>query len=208
MRNSFVALVALVCLFASSGCVTIDLPGRRSDFVETVLYGDAGKRFGVEKILLIDIDGEIITGDVMGLFGVSRESTVARVREQLDMAATDASIKAILLRIDSPGGSATASEQVYRDIVNFKKSRDLPVVAQMLSTAASGGYYIAMAADEIQAHPTTVTGSIGVIFFGVNLSGLMEKLGVENQTLTAGVRKDTGSALRPMKSEERAQLQR
>ena len=83
----------------------------------------------------------------------------------------------------------------------------MPVVAQLMGIAASGGYYVAIAADEIHAQRTTVTGSIGVIFAGVNLAGLMEKLGVENQTITSGAYKDAGSLLRRMRPEERAQLQ-
>jgi protease-4 len=77
----------------------------------------------------------------------------------------------------------------------------------MLSTAASGGYYVAMAADRVQAHPTTVTGSIGVIFSSVNVAGLMERLGIEDQTITGGEYKDAGSPLRRLTPEERAQLQ-
>jgi protease-4 len=81
------------------------------------------------------------------------------------------------------------------------------VVAQLMGIATSGGYYVAMSADSVVAHPTTVTGSIGVIFAGLNLSGLMQKIGVENQTITSGAFKDTGSPLRPMRAEERAQIQ-
>jgi protease-4 len=81
------------------------------------------------------------------------------------------------------------------------------VIAQLMGIAASGGYYVAMAADAVYAHPTTITGSIGVIFSGVNVAGLLEKLGVEDQTLKSGERKDTGSLLRRMTPAERAQMQ-
>jgi protease-4 len=190
------------------GCVSVDLPGtRRGDLEQTVIYESAGRDAGKAKILLLDIDGEIISAERPGFFGVGRESTVARVREQLERAQGDDSLRAVVLRIDSPGGSVTASEQVYHELVRFKQRSGLPVVAQLMGTAASGGYYVAMAADEIQAHPTTVTGSIGVIFFGLNVSGLMDNLGVQDQTLTAGSVKDMGSPLRPMKPEERAVLQ-
>ena len=132
---------------------------------------------------------------------------IARVREVLDRARVDPDVKALLLRIDSPGGTVTASEQVYTEILRFKEERGVPVVAQLLGTAASGGYYIAMAADEVQAHPTTVTGSIGVIFSSVNVVGLMDKLGIEDQTVKGGLYKDAGSPLRRLTKEERSQLQ-
>jgi len=89
------------------------------------------------------------------------------------------------VRINSPGGTVTASEVVYREILRFKHETGVPVVAQLMGTATSGAYYAAMAADVVIAHPTTVTGSIGVLFLGINVAGLMEKVGIENQTLTA-----------------------
>jgi protease-4 len=141
------------------------------------------------------------------MLGPGRESTVARVREQLDRARRDKHVRAVVLRIDTPGGSVTASDIVYSEIERFKRDRSVPLVAQLMGTATSGGYYIAMAADEVVAHPTTVTGSIGVIFLGVNFSGLMEKLGIKNQTITAGVHKDAGSPLRAMTPDERAHFQ-
>ena len=82
-----------------------------------------------------------------------------------------------------------------------------PVVAQLMGAGTSGAYYVAMAADEVRAYPTTVTGSIGVIIAGINVSGLMERFGVADQTITTGPFKDAGSPLRPMRPEERAQLE-
>jgi protease-4 len=199
--------LGLVALFGL-GCVSLDLPGtRRGELEETVVFESKGPDAKKAKILILDIDGEIMASERPGFFGAGTESTVARVREQLDRARNDEDLRAVLLRVDSPGGSVTASEQVYHELVLFRQQTGLPIVAQLMGTAASGGYYVAMAADEIQAHQTTVTGSIGVIFFGLNFSGLMEKLGVKDQTLTAGALKDMGSPLRPMKANERAELQ-
>jgi protease-4 len=159
------------------------------------------------KFLLIEVDGLITLGDESSWVGTSRESTVARIREILDAARSDVSVRGLLLRIDSPGGSATASDLVYSELMRFKRDRELPIVAHFLGMAASGGYYVAMAADEIVAEPTAVTGSIGVIFSSVNVSGLMEKWGIEDQTITAGRYKDAGSMLRPQTAEEREILQ-
>ncbi len=194
----------MVLLFlASTGCVRLDILSLGPDGppLQSVLAGTTGP-----KVLLLEIDGVVGGAEIPSLFG-SSPSTVARVRTVLDLAREDPEIKGLLLRIDSPGGTATASEQVYTEILRFKKERGIPVVAQLLTTAASGGYYIAMAADEVQAHPTTVVGSIGVIFTSMNFAGLMEKLGIEDQTITGGEFKDIGSPFRPLTSEERTQLQ-
>jgi protease-4 len=160
------------------------------------------------KILLVAIEGLILETPESRTLGLRRrESLVAKVQEQLDRARDDSAVRALLLRINSPGGTATASDIVHREILEFKRERDVPVVAEMMGTAASGGYYVAMAADRVIAHPTTVTGSIGVRFASVNVVGLMEKLGIEDQTIVAGEQKDAGSPLRRMTAAERAQIQ-
>ncbi len=197
-------LVALFVTLFSAGCVSIHfLDGGRQPLVETVVHGTSGP-----KILLLDIEGLISeVAESRGFLTPDVESTVSRVREQLDRARNDSAVRALLVRINSPGGTATASDVVYRELRDFKRERGVPVVAQLMGLATSGGYYVAMAADRVFAQPTTVTGSIGVRFSGVNVSGLMEKLGIEDQTLTAGEHKDAGSPLRPMTGEERAQIQ-
>ncbi len=197
--NSLAACAALLLV----GCITVNVGGpRRSKLEKSVVYGESGP-----EILMVDVTGVISAQPNPGAFGIgARESLLARVREQLDRGADDR-VKALVLRIDSPGGTVTASEILYREILQFKKETGVPVVAAFMGTATSGAYYSAMAADTIVAYPTSVTGSIGVIFGGVNVSGLMEKIGVSNQTLTTGAFKDTGTPLRPMRSDERAQLQ-
>jgi protease-4 len=199
------AIVCSLSLFLTAGCISIDLlgGGAEAELVETVVRGESGP-----KILLIEIDGVIdgATGRDT-LLGLAEYSMVARVREVLDGARHDDEVRALLLRIDSPGGTATASEQIYTEIMRFRKERDVPVVAQFQSTATSGGYYVAMAADTIQAHPTSITGSIGVLFSSVSFAGLMEKLGVEDQTITGGIHKDAGSPYRRLSAVERQQLQ-
>lgn len=195
------ALVAASWLL--SGCITVNTFGTgRDPLVETVVYGTTGP-----KVLLLDIDDVITDVDISGPLGIGRhESTVARVREQLDRA-EKARVAGVLLRINSPGGGVTASDVVFRELLRFKSENDVPVVAVMMGVAASGGYYVAMASDYIIAHPTTVTGSIGVIASGLNLSGLLNKHGVTDQTIIAGDFKDVGSPFRPMAPHERAYLQ-
>src|SRR5207253_2836967 len=132
---------------------------------------------------------------------------IARVHAELKKAADDERVKAIVLRVNSPGGGVTASDDVYGEIVRFKKERKVPVVAALGDVAASGGYYVACAADRIVAHPTTVTGSIGVIMTSLNLEGLLAKVGVRNQTFKAGEHKDILSPLRGATAEERRIVQ-
>ena len=195
----------MLILVATTGCISIDLLGSGSSepLEESVVAGDEGP-----KVLLLEIDGVISGAEIApSLLGFGATSVVARVREVLDRAREDDEVRGILLRIDSPGGTATASEQIYTEILRFKRERNIPVVAQLLTTAASGGYYIAMSADQVQAHPTTVVGSIGVIFTSMNFAGLMGKLGIEDQTITGGEFKDMGSPFRKLTTIERAQLQ-
>lgn len=191
-----------------SGCVFIS--GNLNPFSsapmpleEHVVSGE-----GRAKILLLDISNIISNADEQGPFGFGqRPGMSVRVREQLDKAAKDEDVKALVLRINSPGGTVTASDMIYHDIMQFKAARRVPVVAQMLDMGTSGAFYIALAADEIIATPTTVTGSVGVILSGINLAGLMEKIGVKDQTLKTGERKDAGSPLRPMTPEDSRLLQ-
>jgi protease-4 len=194
----------LVACCALSGCISIPVPfGGRAPLEEIVVDGTSGP-----KVLLLDIEGVLTEAAERGLLGFGeRESIVARVRSQLDRARQDPEVRAVVLRIHSPGGSVTASDVLYHEILRFKRERNVPVIAQLMGVAASGGYYVAMAADAVYAHPTTITGSIGVIFSGVSFAGLLEKLGIEDQTVKSGERKDTGSALRRMTAAERAQLQ-
>jgi protease-4 len=202
-RTCSILIAALTCLTAP-GCITINtFGGRERPLVETVVDGERGP-----KVLLVDIDGLISDVEVEGPLGLpGRESSVARLREQLDRARRDDSVSGLLLRINSPGGSVTASDVLYREIRAFREERRVPVIAQLMGVAASGGYYAAMAADVVLAHPTTITGSIGVISAGINVSGLMQRYGVTDQTLTGGEFKDAGSPLRPMTVPERAYLQ-
>jgi protease-4 len=111
------------------------------------------------------------------------------------------------VRINSPGGTVTASDVLYHELRVFKEQRKIPIVASIVDLGASGGYYVAAAADTIVAHPSSVTGSLGVIMLTVNARGLLEKVGVETTAVTSGPRKDMGSPFRPMTEEERAIFQ-
>jgi signal peptide peptidase SppA len=183
--------------------VALPFPGGIKPLEETVVLGEDGP-----KIVQLEIEGVITEASRQPRFPLeARESLIARLKEALDRAEKDDDVAALLLRIQSPGGTVSASETLYHEILEWKEETGRPVVAHLEGLATSGAYYVAMAADEVISHPTTVTGSIGVLFAGLNFSGLMEKLGVSNQNLTGGEYKDAGSPFRPMRSEERAQLQ-
>ena len=119
----------------------------------------------------------------------------------------DAGIRAIVLRVDSPGGGAAASQEIY-DHIRGMQEQGMPLVVSMGSVAASGGYYIACTADTIFANPGTLTGSIGVVMSFTNLEELFGKLGMDFEVIKSGKFKDTGSWSRQMTGEERALLQR
>lgn len=195
-------LLLLVLAIALTGCISINLPSVQP-LTEKVVAGE-----GKPKIVLVDISGIIKDEEDSNTFGIqSRPNLTARIKEELDLASKDDDVKALILRINTPGGSVTTSDIISHEIESFKKKKKVPVVAELMDMAASGGYYIATSADRIIAHPTTVTGSIGVIAISVSASGLMEKIGIANQTIKSGPMKDIGSPLKPMTEEERRVLQ-
>jgi protease-4 len=116
-------------------------------------------------------------------------------------------IKAIVLRIDSPGGGVVPSQEIYDAVQRVRNKHNKAVIASMGTVAASGGYYIAAATDRIIANPGTLTGSIGVIMETANVEGLLKKIGVEGVVIKSGKFKDIGSPLRQMSGEEQALLQ-
>ncbi len=162
-----------------------------------------------DKVAIIDVEGLLVNAKGGGTFGMGpdTENPVSLFRERLDAAAEDKHVKAVVLRINSPGGAVTASDIMYQDLVNFRQDTHKPVVACMMDVAASGGYYVAMGADRIYAHPTTVTGSIGVIMSLYNATGLCQLLGVKSDPIKSGPNKDLGNPARPMTPEERDILQ-
>jgi protease-4 len=152
--------------------------------------GDTGLLFG-EKVAVIEVKG-----------------VIANVRETIENLAEfsrDETVKAVVLRIESPGGGVSSSQELYKEIGRTAKQK--PVVASMGSVAASGGYYIAAAAQKIYANPGTITGSIGVILQFTNFEELFRKIGFRMEIVKSGVYKDVGNPSREMTPEERAYLQ-
>lgn len=162
--------------------------------------------FTTSRFLLIDISDMISASKSEKLF---REGTslVEDVHDALEEARHDRTIKAVIVRIDSPGGEVTASDIIRREILRYAEETEVPVVAQLMGVAASGGYYIATAADRIVAHPTTVTGSIGVLLVTLNVEGLENLIGIQVDAVTSGPHKDILSPFRAMTDDERAIVQ-
>jgi protease IV len=196
--GAVVVPILLVAILGGCAFVNVPLMPQSMPLEEQVHEGS-----GAGKILLIDISGTISEQEKSaGLLGQPASSMVSIIRESLQKAEKDDRIVGLILRINSSGGTVTASDIIHHDIVEFRKRRHVPVLACIMGVGASGGYYVAAAADEIIAHPTAVTGSIGVIMMKFNVEGLMGKIGVEEQTVKSGDKKDIMSPFRRATPEE------
>lgn len=202
-RYSSCILLFLTCLLLG-GCIApqVTLFTDASDPLSE--YRLLGTHKG--KVVVIPIKG-IISDEMEDQMFRSKPGMVQEVVSQLDIARRDPEVGAVLLKIDSAGGSVTASDILYHEIQKFKEETGIKIVVAMMNFAASGGYYISLPADHILAHPTTVTGSIGVIFIRPNIHGLMNKIGVDVAVDTSGEYKDMGSMLRPSTEGEDALFQ-
>jgi protease-4 len=188
-------------LFVVKGALTTQVADESAKKLsETVIGGS-----GTDKILLIPLKG-VITGQPSKKLFQDTPSIVDSVKQQLKQARDDNEIKAVILEINSPGGGITASDIIYKKVLEFKEETNKKVIVCMQDVAASGAYYISAAADRIIAHPTTITGSIGVIMPLVNIASLVEKYGIEDNSITSGDMKSIGSPLKKMSDEERKVL--
>ncbi len=164
---------------------------------------------GAGRIALIRIDGMIVAGQSgFSMFGGAATGS-DDVVDQIDAAVADRDVKGILLRINSPGGSAAGSQEIYQAIRDARESGDgsFVVVASMADVAASGGYYVAAAADSIMADEATMTGSIGAIAMHEDMSGLFEKIGIKPEVIKSGELKDMLNPMAPMSDEARQVVQ-
>jgi protease-4 len=161
---------------------------------------------GTNKVLVIPVFG-FISDHREQSFLRSQPSLVQELVSHLSKAEQDRNVKAVVLKIDSPGGTVTASDILYNEIRSFKERTGAKVVVSVMNMAASGGYYISLPADHIAAHPTSIIGSIGVLYIQPKVNGLMEKVGVDFEVSKSGEMKDMGSPLRPSTEEEKQLMQ-
>jgi protease-4 len=177
--------MAFAALVGLSGCslITLDLQPRIRALEEKTVEGK-----GWSKILLLDLSG--VFSEDLPSFSLGapppRVPLLARVREELRKAEKDERVKALIVRVNSPGGTMTASDILYHELLAFKTRKKVPVIAAIMDVGASGGYYAALAADTIVVNPTTITGSIGVVMVTVNAQGLLEKIGVAPLAIKSG----------------------
>lgn len=209
----YLALILLLLLVLSSlsslqrfigGALDFEMArGESSVLLEEVVVENHGAN---DKVAVVDVEG-VIYGGYLSAGGLN---LVAHVREALDLAAKDERVRAVILRIDSPGGEVLAADDISRAITEFQRESGKPVVAAMGGLAASGGYYVAAPCRWILANPLTITGSIGVIMHGYNYRGLMDKLGVRPVVFKSGRFKDmmrSDKAEEDILPEERAMMQ-
>jgi len=202
IRNAFLFGLFLLVFSGCTGLNVTLLP-RTEPLEEKVLEGE-----GRAKVLLIDLDGVIsFKEESESLLLKKGPSKVAFFREALLKAEADPDIAGVIIRINSPGGSVAASDTLYHEIISFRQKKKIPVYAHIMELCASGGYYVASAADRIIASPNAITGSIGVIAMKLNMEGLFSKIGVSEETYKSGPKKDFWTPFRPSTTEEKKMLQ-
>lgn len=182
MERRKIAIIILGGIFSTLFLVTLFT-------AVSSIFGDSQRMLPGDKVALVEITGPIYGSQ--------------QVIDQLHKYKDNSSVKAIVLRIDSPGGAVAPVQEIHKELTKIEKK----VVVSMGSTAASGGYYLACTADWIFANPGTLTGSIGAIIQFYKLGGLMERVGVEQEVIKSGKYKDAGSMYREFTSEERKLFQ-
>jgi protease IV len=196
----------LISLLGVVGCGAPSLlitPVQRNDGLEEIMV-ERGS--GSRKIAIIPVDGIIANARTPGLIEPG-DNKLSILSQQLDRAAQDSAVKAVVLRINSPGGTVTGSDNFYELVSRFRQKTGKPVVASIQEVGASGGYYVALSADQIVACPTSVVGSIGVIFNAFSVEGTMNMLGVKSEVVKSGAMKDMASPFKAITKEERELMQ-
>jgi protease-4 len=204
-------LFAILCAFtlcSAGGCgfpsLLITPVSSKSSLEQTTVR--EGKGWSPKTVAIVEVEGMLSNLRTGGFLG-PQENKVSLFVQTLEEIKKDKDVKAVVLRVNSPGGTVTASDTMYQALVKFKRETKLPVVASTQDVAASGAYYVSCGSDVIVAHPTSVVGSIGVVFEWFNFEGTMGKIGASAYAVKSGPMKDMGSPFRAMRPEERAVMQ-
>lgn len=205
-QSLILPLLLAALLLATGGCgfpsfLITPVSSSQSLKEDTVQEGS-----GAAKIVIIEVEGLLLNARAGG-FLQPKENDVSLFIQQLEVAEKDDKVKAIILRVNSPGGTVSASDIMYDAVQKFREKTKKPVVASTQDVAASGAYYICCAADKIVVQPTSVIGSIGVIFQTFDLSGTLDKIGAKSEAIKSGPLKDMGSLFKPLEAEERLVMQ-
>lgn len=202
-----ILVLALIGAYVVSAAAALILIQRgRTAREAAALLTSPQKLFGAKRgdaVGWIPLRGAIYDQDRGRMFGRGLSQWTERLKSMADRK----DVKAIIIEINSPGGSIGAVQELYSQVARVRREKKKPVVAFLGDVAASGGYYVAAACDKIVAHPGTLTGSVGVIFQTANMEGLLSKIGVKSEPIKSGKFKDIGSTMRAMTPEERALLQ-
>jgi protease-4 len=167
---------------------------------------EEGRGWFQDKVAIVEVEGMIANAKAGGLLGPS-ENPVSLFVQELDKAEKDDTVKAVVLRVNSPGGTVSASDAMYQILKRFRARTHKPVVASIQELGASGAFYVSCGADKIVAQPTSLVGSIGVIFETYNLQGTMAKLGVRPENYKSAAHKDIGSPFREATDDEKQIMQ-
>jgi len=202
-------LALLMFLLVLYGCgpaaFQVELVPIRQQLEETQIRKDRGL-FVFDKIAIIDVDGLLVNRRKHRWMRVG-DNPVSLFIEKLDKAAADPHVKAVVLRLNSPGGTVAASDIMYHRLRQFRSETGKPVVVCFLDLGCSGAYYLACGCDGIIAQPTTVTGNIGTVFQTFSVAGTMDKIGVKTVTIKSGELKDIASPLHDLSPQERSVLE-
>jgi protease-4 len=199
------AMVFACGLLGGCGPMILAIGVEPGDQKLTTTVVQPGGWFVSDQVAIIEVSGLIHNGRSPGLISEGN-NPVSDLTEALQAAKNDDRVKAVILRINSPGGTVTGSDAMYRQVLRFKQQTHKPVVVLMLDVAASGGYYVACAADQIVAYPTTVTGSIGVIVQTITFKPGLDRIGIHAEDFTSGPNKDAGSPLSVLTDSQRQVL--
>jgi protease-4 len=206
--SSAVRVVLPLLLLALGGCgmpsFLITPVANNTTLDETTV--EAGQGWAPPKVVIIELEGMLANARTGGLLQ-AQENKLSLFTQQMDKAAADPAVKAVVLRINSPGGTVTCSDTMYQMVKKFRETTKKPVIADTQEVTASGAYYVACGCDKIVAHPTSVVGSIGVIFQTFEVSDAMAKLGITSNAIASGPFKEMGSPFKKLEPEERALMQ-
>ncbi len=211
MRRLCALVIGGIICATTNGCLVfmnLDLTTSKTPY-EEVMLKKAESWWTGAKVAVLDLHGVISKRyDSSGLLSSGAgPDPVSDFREALGRAAGDSDVKAVVLRIDSPGGYVSWCDMLHRDVVKFRNETKKPVIACITNLGASGGYYVACGANEIHAVPGAAVGSIGVIALFLNLSKLADKIGVETQVIKSADKKDMGGLWRALTDDERKVMQ-